>query len=81
MFGTQKDPSRTEEATPKRRNKNREEGNVPKSAELGKAVSLTAGVLSLYALMGPMAERIKALYRHFLIHSWEFDPTPENVYS
>ena len=61
MFGKQTDPSRTEQATPKRRSKNREEGNVPKSAELGKAVSLTAGVLCLYALIGPMTERIKAL--------------------
>ena len=81
MFGKQTDPSRTEQATPKRRSKNREEGNVPKSAELGKAVSLTAGVLCLYALIGPMTERIKALYRHFLGHAWEFDPNPENVYS
>ena len=39
MFGTQKDPSKTEKATPKRVSKQRAEGNVPKSQELGKAVS------------------------------------------
>ena len=47
MFGKQQDPSRTEEATPKRRNKQRQEGNVPKSQELGKAVSLTGGLIAL----------------------------------
>ncbi len=42
------DPSKTEEATPKRKNKQqRQEGNVPKSQELGKAVSLTCGLAAL----------------------------------
>ena len=68
MFGKQQDPSRTEEATPKRRNKQRQEGNVPKSQELGKAVSLTGGL-------------IKTLFRRFLGHAWEFDPNPQNVYT
>ena len=35
----------------------------------------------LYAWIGPMADNIKRLFRHFLSHSWEFDPNPENVYS
>ena len=28
-----------------------------------------------------MADNIKRLFRHFLSHSWEFDPNPENVYN
>ena len=80
MFGAQKDPSRTEEATPKRVKKQREEGNVPKSAELGKAVSLVGGMLALSVWIGPMSESIKAVFRRFLVHSWEFDPNPQNVY-
>ena len=81
MFGSQQDPSRTEEATPKRVSKQREEGNVPKAQELGKAVSLLGGMCIIYAWIGPMADNIKRLFRHFLSHSWEFDPNPENVYS
>ena len=81
MFGKQKDPSKTEEATPKRIRKQRGEGNVPKSQELGKAVSLLGGMSILYAWIGPMSEAIKKLFRHFLSHAWEFDPNPENVYS
>lgn len=80
MFGAQKDPSRTEEATPKRVKKQRQEGNVPKSAELGKAVSLTGGMMALYVWIGPMTEAIKNIFRRFLVHSWEFDPNPQNVY-
>ena len=80
MFGAQKDPSRTEEATPKRVKKQREEGNVPKSAELGKAVSLVGGMLALFVWIGPMSEAIKNVFRRFLVHSWEFDPNPQNVY-
>lgn len=80
MFGAQKDPSRTEEATPKRVKKQRQEGNVPKSAELGKAVSLVGGMLALSVWIGPMADSIKAVFRRFLVHSWEFDPNPQNVY-
>ncbi|MDO5603022.1 MAG: EscU/YscU/HrcU family type III secretion system export apparatus switch protein, partial [Oscillospiraceae bacterium] len=81
MFGKQQDPSRTEEATAKRKQKQREEGNVPKSQELGKAVSLTGGLIALHLWLGPMSEGIKHLFRRFLRHSWEFDPTPQNVYS
>lgn len=81
MFGKQQDPSRTEEATPKRRNKQRQEGNVPKSQELGKAVSLTGGLIALYLWLGPMSEGIKDIFRRFLSQSWKFDPNPQDVYS
>ena len=42
-----KDPSKTERATPKRRNKARTEGNVPKSQDLTKTATILAGMLGL----------------------------------
>ena len=65
MFGSQQDPSRTEEATPKRKQKQRQEGNVPKSQELGKTVSLVAGLIILYLWIGPMSEEIKRIFERF----------------
>lgn len=81
MFGKQKDPSRTENATPKRINKQRQEGNVPKSQELGKAVSLLGGLTILTFWIGSMNERIQALFRHFLGNGWTFTPNEQNVYA
>ena len=81
MFGKQQDPSRTEEATPKRVRKQRAEGNVPKSAELGKAVSLLGGLIILSLWMGPLRDRLTELFRRFLDCSQNFVPTPENIYS
>ena len=42
-----KDPSKTERATPKRRNKARREGNVPKSQEMTKTVTIVVGLLGM----------------------------------
>ncbi len=81
MFGKQPDPSRTEEATPKRVKKQRDEGNVPKSQELGKAVSLVGGLAALSVWIAPMNEMIQNIFRRFLSHSYEFNPNPENVYT
>ncbi len=81
MFGKNPDPSKTEEATPKRKRKQREEGNVPKSQELGKAVSLTFGMSILFVWIGPMSEMIKGVFQRFLLHSWEFEASAENVYA
>ncbi|MDR2574217.1 MAG: flagellar biosynthesis protein FlhB [Desulfovibrio sp.] len=81
MFGKQADPSRTEEATPKRRDKHRGEGNVPKAQELGKAVSLVGGLIALYAWIGQMSEEIKNIFRYFLAHAWEFEANAQNVYA
>ena len=81
MFGKNPDPSKTEEATPKRRNKQRQEGNVPKSQELGKAVSLTCGMIALSLWIPVMGDIIKDIFRKFLQHSWEFETNAQNVYS
>ncbi|MBQ9405461.1 MAG: flagellar biosynthesis protein FlhB [Desulfovibrio sp.] len=81
MFGKQQDPSRTENATPKRVKKQRQQGSVPKSQELGKTVSLVTGLSILYVWIEPMSESIKMLFRNFLSHAWEFEPNPQNVYT
>ncbi len=81
MFGKQSDPSKTEEATPKRKKKQREEGNVPKSQELGKAVSLTFGLVILTFWLGPMCREIKLLFTRFLDCTKTITATPQNIYS
>ena len=81
MFGKNPDPSKTEEATPKRVKKQRSEGNVPKSQELGKAVSLTCGMIALFTWIPVMNELIQEIFRKFLSHSWEFETNAQNVYA
>ncbi len=76
----QKDPSRTEKATPKRRKKARDEGNVPRSTELGKAVSILAGVLILRFLIEFLDKNIRETYLYFLRQSFSLELTRENVY-
>lgn len=81
MFGKQQDPSRTEKATPKRLRKQRQEGNVPKSQELGKVVSLLGGLIILNLWLGPMSERLKLLFRHYLQYGSEFTVNSESIYA
>ena len=50
------DPSKTEKATPKRRSKLREEGNVAKSQEFRKTMTLV-GELQCYMYICPMLEK------------------------
>ena len=66
------DPSRTEEATPKRVSKARGDGNVPRSQEVGKALSILAGYIALTMWVGFMGEEIQGLFRMFLV-------IPENL--
>jgi flagellar biosynthetic protein FlhB len=61
-----RDPSKTEQATPRRVNKAREEGNVAKSPEVTKAVSILAGLVGLSACVNYMAGELLSLFRHFL---------------
>ncbi|CCH47424.1 flagellar biosynthesis protein FlhB [Pseudodesulfovibrio piezophilus] len=58
----QQDPSKTEKATKKRRDKQREEGNVPKSAEFSKAIVLLAGVLALRFMIGFYHDQFTEIY-------------------
>ena len=79
MFGKQSDPSKTEEATPKRRNKQRKEGNVAKSQELTKAMSLTAGLFGLYAWAGVISNEFSILYRHFLQNAPKYTISEQGI--
>ena len=74
-----KDPSKTESATPKRIRKAREKGNVAKSSEVSKTMSLLAGFVGLYAYVGFMSTEMQGLFRHFLQNDFAFTPEPGNV--
>lgn len=76
-----KDPSKTEKATPKRRNKVRKEGNVPKSAEASKVTTLMAGVFGLYIYFSVIAEHVRELFQYFFANAATIPVTPENAYS
>ncbi|GFM35267.1 flagellar biosynthesis protein FlhB [Desulfovibrio subterraneus] len=76
----QKDPSRTERATNKHRKKARNKGNVPKSQELGKVVSVVAGMYGLYAWIGVIYDSLHKIMVRFLRESMTFSVTPESIY-
>ena len=74
-----RDPSKTEQATPKRVKKARGKGNVAKSAEVSKTVTLLAGFIMLYAYAGTIATEMQGLFRHFLQNDFAFTPDPSSV--
>ena len=59
----QQDPSKTEKATPKRRNKARKDGNVAKGEEITKVMVLLAGVVALRFLIGFYHDQFVEIYR------------------
>ncbi|MDR3176583.1 MAG: flagellar biosynthesis protein FlhB [Desulfovibrio sp.] len=61
-----RDPSKTEKATSKRISKARSEGNVPKSQEVVKAVSILAGLIGLTLCLEYMSSELLDIFRHFL---------------
>ena len=61
-----RDPSKTEDATPKRIRDARKKGNVAKSQEISKAVSILGGLIGLFACMGLLSGELKRVFRHFL---------------
>lgn len=76
----QKDPSKTEKATPKRRKKAREDGNVPKGAEMGKTMTLLAGVIALRYLIEFYYKEISNIYRWFLTDGMMQELTKTSAY-
>lgn len=76
-----KDPSKTEKATPKRRDKAREEGNVPKGMELGKSVVLIAGFVALVIFIGSIGQEMKVIFAWFFRSAPTFQVTPESTYA
>ena len=75
-----KDPSRTETATPKRRKKVRSEGNVPKSAEMTKTLTVAAGMVGLYIYFSIIAEHVRELFQFFFANAATMPVTQQNVY-
>ncbi|MDY0274669.1 MAG: flagellar biosynthesis protein FlhB [Desulfomicrobium sp.] len=78
---SQKDPSRTEKATPKRRDKARKEGNVPKSQELSKPVVMIFGLLILRIYLDTIHTEMKSLMRWFFQDGFSYQLTPASVYT
>ncbi len=76
-----KDPSKTEKATPKRRDKAREEGNVPKGMELPKATVLLAGFVALHLFIGLISTQIREIFVWFFGSAPGFRISPESVYA
>ena len=61
-----RDPSKTEAATPKRIRDARNKGNVAKSQEVTKAVSILGGLIGLFICIGYISGEMLRLFRHFL---------------
>ncbi len=78
---SQKDPSRTEHATPKRRNKARGEGSVPKSQELPKPIILLFGLIMLRLYLDTIRIEQENLMRWFFQEGFSFELTPASVYT
>jgi flagellar biosynthetic protein FlhB len=76
----QQDPSKTEKATPKRRRKVRDEGNVPKGAEMGKTMTLLAGVIALRYLVEFYYKELSSIFRWFLTGGMFQELTQSSTY-
>ncbi len=76
-----KDPSKTEKATDKRRNKVRNEGNVPKSQEVTKTLTVVAGVLGLFIYFSVMVEHIRKIFVYFFANAVTFPLSDVNAHS
>lgn len=77
----QQDPSKTERATPKRRNKQRDEGQVPRGAEMGRTMVLLAGVLALRYMIDFYRKQFTDIYQWFFREGMHTTLTPETVYN
>lgn len=76
----QSDPSRTEQATPKQRDKAREKGNVPRSQELSKVTVLLGGFLTLLFMTGLVAEQMRSLFVWSFSENLSTQFTPQSIY-
>lgn len=76
----QSDPSRTETATPKQRNKARQKGNVPRSQELSKVTVLLGGFVTLLFFTGFVAEQMRGLFVWSFSENLSTQLTPQNIY-
>lgn len=74
------DPSRTEEATPKRRSKLRDEGNVAKSQELPKVIVLLAGLLAAKMCFGLLNTEMRDVFQVYLREAFRAEIGLSSVY-
>ena len=74
-----KDPSKTEKATPKRLDKAREKGSVPRSPELPKLTVLMAGLFTLRLQIGTLSEELQNIFTLCLGHRLAFEATSDGV--
>ena len=74
-----KDPSRTEHPTHKRIRKARDEGNVAKSQEVSKVVTMIAGMMVLSFWISYMANELMGLYRYFLNVNRDYNAIDSNI--
>jgi len=70
---SREDPSKTEKATPKRRNKARDKGSVPRSQEVSKVVSLLGGAGILYFMIGYLNAEMQEVFVWFLHRDYNMD--------
>ncbi|MEZ0575087.1 flagellar biosynthesis protein FlhB [Halodesulfovibrio aestuarii] len=75
----QSDPSKTEKATPKKRDKTREDGDVAKSQEVPKAATTLAGIIIVYAWIGVINERIQSIMRSCYTFDATLDMTTKSA--
>ena len=61
-----RDPSKTENATPKRIREARNKGNVPKSEEISRAISILAGLIALSLCLPYIGREMLEMFRYFL---------------
>lgn len=76
-----KDPSKTERATPKRIQKARGEGNVAKSQELSKLVSILVGLFAITAWISHISGDLMSIFKYFLTEAPSFTATDSNIAS
>ncbi len=75
----QKDPRKTERATPRRRKKAREEGNVPRSDEISNVAVLIAAIIGLRIFIPLMGRNLYEVFR-FILKSFNMEITPSSSY-
>ncbi len=72
------DAEKTEQPTPKRIKKAREEGNVPRTVELNSAIILLTGAILLYFMMGKLVGNIIYFFHIFWNEIPHFNFTVDN---
>lgn len=75
-----RDPSKTEKATPKQRDKVRKKGNVPRSQEVSKTITVIGGLLGLYVYISYMAGEFQVTFRRFLTGFMDFHIDKQGIY-